>query len=158
MESTRTSSGARNSITLACLAFQRSRPARAVLLSGELATTIKGILIRGCLGLDFAREGATLGASDSILRKCGGQGASPSPSASSRAASSSNGSRDPGASFTSECGLPTSANRLGMVEIVKSAGSQSGTSLQRSGADTRASGTGRTEYAEHVVRSFAFWL
>jgi L-alanine-DL-glutamate epimerase-like enolase superfamily enzyme len=27
-----------------------------------------------------------------------------------------------------------------------------------SGAETRASGSGRTEYAEHVVRSFAFWL
>ena len=38
---------------------------------------------------DLAREGATRGASPSILRKCGGQGASPRPAASSLAASSS---------------------------------------------------------------------
>jgi hypothetical protein len=158
MESTKTSSGSSNSTIPACLAFQRSRPARAALLSDELATTIKGILIRGGFGLDLAREGATLGPSDSILRKCGGHGASPRPSASSRAASSSSGSRDPGAPFIPAWGSPISVNRLGMVKIVNSAGSQSGTSLQRSGAETRASATGRTEYAEHVVRSLAFWL
>ena len=50
------------------------------------------------------------------------------------------------------------AKRFGIESTVKSAGSQSGTSCQCSGVDTRASGTGRTEYAEHVVRSFAFWL
>ena len=31
-------------------------------------------------------------------------------------------------------------------------------SSQVSGADTRASGLGRMEYAEQTVRSFAFWL
>ena len=46
----------------------------------------------------------------------------------------------------------------GIVSTVKSRGSTSGTSLHASGADTRASGSGRTEYAEHVVRSLAFWL
>src|SRR5438874_9773317 len=64
MESTRTSSGARNSTAPACRAFHRSRPARAATLSGELAITIKGILTRGVLALDLAREGATLGPSD----------------------------------------------------------------------------------------------
>ena len=53
---------------------------------------------------------------------------------------------------------PSWANRAGTVRTVKSAGSQSGTSSQASGVDTRASGSGRTEYAEQVVRSFAFWL
>jgi hypothetical protein len=56
------------------------------------------------------------------------------------------------------CGSPISAKRFGTVSTVKSAGSQSGTSRQSSGVDTRASGNGRTEYAEQVVRSLAFWL
>ena len=50
------------------------------------------------------------------------------------------------------------AKRAGMVNTVNAAGSHAGTSSQVRGADTRASGRGRTEYAEHVVRSFAFWL
>ncbi len=45
-----------------------------------------------------------------------------------------------------------------MVATVKSAGSQAATSSQARGAETRASGNGRTEYADAVVRSFAFWL
>ena len=58
----------------------------------------------------------------------------------------------------SACGHPIAAMRFGIVSTVKSAGSQSGISLHSIGADTRASGSGRTEYAEHVVRSLAFWL
>ena len=50
------------------------------------------------------------------------------------------------------------AKRRGMVSMVNSSGRQSGTSSQASGAETRASGVGRTEYAEATVRSFAFWL
>ena len=53
---------------------------------------------------------------------------------------------------------PTSAKRAGIVASVKSAGSQASTSSHVSGADTRASGVGRTEYALAIVRSFAFWL
>ena len=53
---------------------------------------------------------------------------------------------------------PSAANRAGIVSMVNSAGSQPGTSSQVSGADTRASGPGRTEYAEATVRSLAFWL
>src|SRR5262249_25820793 len=104
------------------------------------------------------REGATLGASPSIFRKCGGQGASPSPSASSFAASSSNPSSEPAASSIAWCGSPISAKRKGTVSTVKSSGLQSATSCQWSGVDTLAAGSGRTEYAEHVVRSLAFWL
>ncbi len=51
---------------------------------------------RGLLCADLARDGATRGASPSILRKCGGQGASPRPAASSLAASSSSFSSEPG--------------------------------------------------------------
>src|ERR1700691_1766166 len=159
IESTRTSSTAKRAATWAYLLFHLSRPANAASLSGEFATTIKGIFLRGAfLAADLAREGATRGASPSILRKCGGQGASPRPAASSLAASSSNPSRDPGAASMPACGAPSSAKRLGIESTVKSAGSQSGTSCQSRGVDTRASGSGRTEYAEHVVRSFAFWL
>ena len=50
------------------------------------------------------------------------------------------------------------ANRSGTVAIVNAAGSQPGTSSHASGVDTRASGVGRTEYADATVRSFAFWL
>ena len=53
---------------------------------------------------------------------------------------------------------PIAAKRAGMVASVKSAGSQLSISSQVSGADTRASGVGRTEYALAIVRSFAFWL
>jgi len=149
MESTRMSSMARRPATWAYLRFHLSRPSRAASLLGELATTMSGILVR---------DGATRGASPSILRKCGGQGASASPAASSFAARSSRVWREPGAASMSAWGSPRAANRFGIVRTVKSAGSQSETSCQWSGVDTRASGRGRTEYAEQVVRSFAFWL
>src|ERR1700678_2783600 len=151
IESINTSSTASNAAIEACFDFQRSSPASAASLSGELATTMSGILLRDA---DVAREGATRGPSPSILRKCGGHGASPSPADSSAAANSNNLSSDPGSSFMPACGSPSLANRAGTVRTVKSAGSQPGTSSQWSGVETRASGTGRTEYAEQVVRSF----
>jgi hypothetical protein len=46
----------------------------------------------------------------------------------------------------------------GTVASVKSSITACGTSSQRSGNETRASGVGRTEYADATVRSFAFWL
>jgi hypothetical protein len=55
-------------------------------------------------------------------------------------------------------GSPPSASRPGTVSIVYASGRQSATSGQRSGIDTRASATGRSEYAEATVRSLAFWL
>ena len=155
IESTNTSSMARCFAALACLLFQRSSPSSAACLSGELATTIRGIFV---LGGFLAFDGATRGASPSILRKCGGQGASAMPAASSAAANSSSLSSEPGNSSIFSCGLPCLAKSFGIVRTVKSAGSQSGTSCHRSGADTLASGSGRTEYAEQVVRSLAFWL
>src|ERR1700690_2549319 len=164
IESTNTSSTARRLAASACLLFHRSRPASAASLLGELATTSNGIFVRGAFfaaglaAVGLAREGATRGASPSILRKCGGHGASPSPAASSFAASSSSPSSEPASPFMAACGSPISAKRPGIVSTVKSAGSQSGTSCQYRGAETRASGSGRTEYAEHVVRSLAFWL
>src|SRR5580658_1210609 len=91
MESTNTSSTARRLAASGYLSFHRSRPASAASLLGEFATTNRGIFVRGAfLAADLARDGATRGASPSILRKCGGQGASPIPAASSLAASSSN--------------------------------------------------------------------
>ena len=53
-------------------------------------------------------------------------------------------------------GSPTSAIRARIVSTVNASGSTAGTSSQRSGADTRASGVGRTEYAHAIVRSRAF--
>jgi hypothetical protein len=55
-------------------------------------------------------------------------------------------------------GSPSLVYRSGTVSRVNAPGSQSGTSSQASGVDTRASRVGRTEYAEATVRSLAFWL
>ena len=55
-------------------------------------------------------------------------------------------------------GSPSSANPAGTVSMVNASGSQLGTSSHVSGVDARASGSGRSEYAEAMVRSFAFWL
>src|SRR5437016_328649 len=126
MESTRTSSGASNAAASTYLLFHLSRPASAAALSGELATTMSGILTRGFFVVDltaadfadFARDGATLAASPSALRKCGGQGASPRPADSSFAASSSNFSSEPGPESMSACGSPISAKRFGTVNTV----------------------------------------
>ncbi len=52
---------------------------------------------------------------------------------------------------------PTSATRSRIVWIVNASGSTSATSSQRSGAEARASGVGRIEYAEAIVRSREFW-
>ena len=71
-----------------------------------------------------AREGATRGASPSILRKWGGQGASPRPSFSSRAAISSSVLEGTGSLVHAGMRSPTAAKRAGMVKTVKSAGSQ----------------------------------
>src|ERR1043166_5048092 len=95
MESTSTSSADRNPAASLYLIFHRSNPARAAALSGEFATTMSGIFARRFFAADLAREGATRGASDSILRKCGGQGASARPGASSLAAISSSFSSEP---------------------------------------------------------------
>ena len=79
----------------------------------------------------LARDGATRGASPSILRKCGGHGASPSPAASSRAASSSSASSEPRRSSIAGVRIADRGEALAAsVSTVKSAGSQSGTSSQ----------------------------
>jgi len=118
MESTSTSSTARRLAISVCLAFHRSRPANAAPLSGEFATVISGIFTRDFFVAvffvaDFARDGITRAASPSILRKCGGQGASAIPAASSLSARSSNFSSEPGDASISACGLPIFAKRSG---------------------------------------------
>ena len=50
------------------------------------------------------------------------------------------------------------STRPGTVSSLNAAGSHPGTSSHDSGVDTRASGVGRTLYADATVRSFAFWL
>src|SRR5208337_287490 len=93
--STSTSSTARYPAASGYFPFHRSSPAIAASSLGELAITSSGIFVRGFFEVDFfvpvfsapsffapdfAREGATRGCSPSILRKCGGHGASPSRS------------------------------------------------------------------------------
>jgi hypothetical protein len=56
------------------------------------------------------------------------------------------------------CASPIRAKREGIEASVKSPGSADSISSHVTGADTRASGVGRTEYAAATVRSFAFWL
>ena len=100
MESTRTSSMARSFAISGWPSFHLSKPSIADSLLGELAITSSGILARGVLvadffTADFARDGATRGASPVILLKWGGHGASARPSFSSLAANSSSRSSDP---------------------------------------------------------------
>src|SRR5262249_5813244 len=106
----------------------------------------------------FARDGCTRFGSPGIFGKFGGYGASPSPCASSRSTHSSRTRRSHTASSMPLCRSPSSAKRAGIVAIVKSSISTSGSSSHRTGADTVASGRPRTEYAERIVRSRAFWL
>src|SRR5260370_20914297 len=88
MESTSTSSTARSPAASGYLLFHLSRPASAASLSGEFATISSGIFIRGAFfAADLGREGATRGASPSILRKCAAQAAAARPPASSLSAS-----------------------------------------------------------------------
>ena len=54
-------------------------------------------------------------------------------------------------------GSPTLSIRFRIVLTVNREGSQRGTSFQPIGAEIRASGVGRTEYAHAIVRSRAFW-
>ena len=72
--------------------------------------------------------------------------------------SSSSASSDPTASSMPAPGSPLAANRAGTVASVNASASTSATSSHASGIETRASGSGRTEYADATVRSFAFWL
>jgi Transposase len=107
----------------------------------------------------LARLGCTRIGSPSIFGKFGGYGASPRPrSRSSRSAHSSSGSIDQATSSMPACRSPRSAKRAGIVAIVKSSVSMSASSSQSNGADTGPSGTPRTEYADRMVRSRAFWL
>lgn len=61
--------------------------------------------------------------------------------------SSSSASSEQGRSSITACRCPRAAKRAGIVASVKSPGSQSASSSHVSGAETRASGVGRTEYA-----------
>ena len=88
----------RGGLGVARLPALEARPAPRP-CSASCATVTSGIFARGWRfarrAFARARDGATRGASPSILRKCGGQGASPRPAASSRAASSSSASSEP---------------------------------------------------------------
>ena len=106
----------------------------------------------------LALLGCTRFGSPGIFGKFGGYGASPSPSASSRSTHSSRTRRSHTAASMPACRSPSSAKRGGSDAIVKSSVSTSGSSSHDTGADTVASGRPRTEYAERIVRSRAFWL
>src|SRR6185437_15220340 len=106
----------------------------------------------------LARDGWTRFGSPGIFGKFGGYGASPTPSDSSRSTHSSSTRRSHTASSIPSCRSPSCAKRGGIVAMVKSSISTSGSSSHRTGADTVASGRPRTEYADRIVRSRAFWL
>jgi hypothetical protein len=112
--------------------------------SGEFAITRSGAFVRGFRAAARAREGATRGASPSIFRKCGGQGASPRPPPRLPPRAQQPFERS-GRVVHARVRIAELAKRLGTVNTVKSAGSHSATSCQWSGVETRASGSGRTE-------------
>src|SRR6185503_9350718 len=99
-------------------------------------------------------DGWTRVGSPGCLAYCGGQGASPWPSFSWRRDNSSKPSSEYLRSSIPRWRSPILAKRVGIVAIVKAAGSTSATSLQSRGAETRASGVGRIEYAPATVRSW----
>src|SRR5207248_6439653 len=105
-----------------------------------------------------ALDGCTRVGSPGCFAYCGGQGASANPAASCCSATSNSASKEPGSASIASNGSPIASKRSGTLVSVNAAGSQSGTSSQRSGVDTRASGIGRTEYTDATVRSLAFWL
>ena len=80
-----------------------------------------------------------------IFGNCGGYGASPMPSFSSRSTHSKSFRRSQTASSIPAWTSPSFAKRLGIVAIVKSSVSTSGSSSQVTGAETVASGRARTE-------------
>ena len=174
IESTSTSSTARCPAASGWLAFQRSSPASAASLFGRVRDDDERHLRprRPLRLLVAALSSWPVAARAHPARAEARRAALPRPSSGSAAATARRraprprrarrargASRAiPAVSSIPACGSPIAAKRAGIVSTVKSAGSHAGTSSQVSGADTRASGSGRTEYAEQVVRSLAFWL
>ena len=144
IESTNTSSTARYPAASVWLPFHRSSPAIAASSSGELAMTTAASS-RAVFVLLLSRAMAQL--APPLLPSCESAAARAHHRgrASSRAACSSSFSSEPAAASMPACGSPIAAKRPGIVDTVKSAGSHSATSSQASGAETRASGSGRTE-------------
>src|SRR5438045_3930421 len=118
----------------------------------------RGLAPRAARDDFFAAEGWTRFGAPGIFGKFGGYGASPAPSPSSRSTHSNSFRRSQTASSMPACTSPSSAKRAGIVASVKSSVSSESSSAQRNGAETVASGRARTEYAEAIVRSRAFWL
>ncbi len=105
-----------------------------------------------------AGDGWTRFGSPGIFGKFGGYGASPTPAASSRSTHSNSLRRSQTVSSIPAWTSPSSANRAGIVASVKSSVTIPSSSSQRNGAETVASSRARTEYADAIVRSRAFWL
>ena len=111
----------------------------------------------GC-GTFLARLGATRGGSPGIFGYTGGQAASASPAAVSRACIARRGSSDCGASDIAAHGSPAARTRSGTVAIVSASGSTLSSSSQPNGVDTCAPGRARTDQAPKIVLCGAFWL
>ena len=132
IESTSTSSTARSSRRSGCSAFQRSRPASAAFLRRlalamvmERASWAPGRAVLCSAGLAgrflrFARDGATRGGFARASWKCGGQGASPSPSLVARRELEERSSDPP--RVHPRVRVAHSAKRAGTVRSVKSPG------------------------------------
>ena len=101
----------------------------------------------GCFGTRRARRLRRARGSPACFCSAAATARRPSPSRSCRADSSSSASSEPACASMPSWRSPIAANRAGIVTSVKSRGSQSSISSQSSGAETRASGVGRTEYA-----------
>ena len=173
--STSTSFGSRWAAASGWRAFQRSSPASASSLRAARAISRSGFVLRRRPVGDGCGRGR-LGAPCRPRRACAAsraaRGAAHPPACGSAAATARRPDPPPrgapraragrpASPPTRRCprsGSPRSAKSAGTVASVKSAGSTSASSSQASGIETRASGVGRTEYAEATVRSLAFWL
>ena len=126
MESTSTSSTARCPAASGCLAFQRSSPASAASLSGEFATTMSGIFVRGARRLRLAAPSRATARRASLRPPSSGSAAAtarrrdPPPHREPRARAAPPATRR--ASSIRRSDRRSSAKRAGTVSTVKSAG------------------------------------
>ena len=148
IESTSTSSTARCAAASGCFAFQRSRPGeRRVLVRRVGDDDERHLLARrlrrpALLARATARRAAPRPPSSrSAAARARRRAPTPRRAPRARGAPRATRRRRPCPRADRRC----AAKRAGIVSTVKSAGSQSATSSHVSGADTRASGSGRTE-------------
>ena len=113
IESTSTSSTARCFAASGCLCLPALEAGERGILVRRVGDDDQRHFRARLLAARFACDGATRGASPSILRKCGGQGASARPPLRHAPQARASASSEPAASSMPACGSPIAAKRVG---------------------------------------------